>query len=180
MRTVFERETEGAVQEQIRMVSWQPPEGKLMMELPEGFREMEADRRESCYPLGNRPEIILEYEQEEAQITLQFFDRKMLREEVVAAAEQVRKTTEKTFVQYECMPVHLWEEGKNRVGWFLMGLKDRKQEHIKAVFSLKGCMTLLTVTYPEENKTKWNALCRLMFESIKECEDHGAGYKRGF
>ena len=180
MRTVFDRETEGTSQEQIRMQIWRSPGEELSLELPEGFVEMEDGRREGSYPLPDRPEIILEHATEKALLTLQFFDKLMKAEETEKAIQQVRKITEESFVQYTCSPVHLTEGEEIRSGWFLMKMEALEREHIKAVFSLKGRMTLLTLTYPQADQAKWHVLRDLILRSIREGKSSEADVQRGF
>lgn len=173
MRTVFDGEAEETVQAMVRMVSWQPPEEAVVMDLPEGFTHMEDQRREEYFPLADRPEVILEYGEEDAQITLQIFDRRMKEEEAEAAARQVLKVVEERFVQYPCSPVYLETGGEIMAGWFSMKMKDIGREHVKAVFSIKGHMALLTFTYPEEACAKWRVVCGMLLRSVKEGKTDG-------
>ena len=154
-------------------------EGAVTMELPEGFTDMGERRREEFFPLEGRPEIILEHEREDVQVTLQILNR-MKTEEVEAAIGQVRRTVEENFVQYQCSPVYLETDREIRTGWFLMQMKDIGKEHIKAVFSFKGNMALLTLTYPEGVCTKWHAVWGMILESMKGEKEDGVRVKWKF
>ena len=57
-----------------------------------------------------------------------------------------------------------------------MHMNDIEKEHIKAVFSIKKHMVLLTLTYPTEENWKWRVAKDYIFASIKE-ENHGTGFK---
>ena len=174
MRTVFDEEAEGTEQEPVRMNEWQSPEGMLIMELPEGFTNMEENRRDEYFPLEGRPEIILEHGEEDAQMTLQIFDRQMKAEEAEAAVVQMQNVVEENFTQYQYSPVYLELTGEIRIGWFLMLMKDIGREHIKAVFSVRGKMALLTITYPERVHARWYAIWRMILASMKEKKEDGA------
>lgn len=168
METIFDGEAEGSRQDTLNLTTWEFREDHLALALPEGFAEMSEEKREGSYPSSERPKIILEEEQGKAQFTIQFFQKVMKEEDAGGAIEQIRELTSKSFVQYKYSPVYLCEDGPIPVGWFLMCMKDIKKEHIKAVFSIKGFMVLLTLTYPEEESIKWRSFKDYMFASIKE------------
>lgn len=175
MRMIFDREAEGTAQDLVRMIPWHSPDGMLALEIPEGFVDMEEHRKEENYPSSDRPKIILEHGEEEVQITLQLFGRKMKAEETEAAVREVRRTVENIFVQYRLSPAHLANGRETTAGWFLMKMKDIKKEHIKAVFSIKEHMVLFTVTYPEGERAKWRIVTEMILKSVKEGKGSGAG-----
>lgn len=179
MTTVFDETAEGTRQETVRMTVWQPADGGISMELPEGFSPMEESRREAYFPLEDRPERILEYAGEEVQITFQITGQTMKKEETAAAAQQIRETAEEA-ARYGCSPVYLERLGEIRTAWFLIQMKDIEKEHIKAVLSVKDRMALLTLTYPEDAGFKWRALWEMILGSMKEEKDHGADGKWRF
>lgn len=150
------------------------------MELPEGFRDMEEGRRDTYFPLADRPETILEYAGEEVQITFQITGQPMKKEETMAAAEQIREAAEETAARHQCSPVYLEMPGEIRAAWFLMQMRDTGKEHMKAVLSVREHMALMTLTYPEEVRSKWRALWEMILGSMKEEKDHGADGKWRF
>ncbi|MBD5547930.1 MAG: hypothetical protein HDQ97_11110 [Lachnospiraceae bacterium] len=176
MRTIFDKETEGGMQNALHLVTWKLPDKQFVLELPEGFAEIDEEKKEENYPLSDRPEIILEDEQGEVQLTLQFFYKVMKTDETKGVTEQIHELMENTYVQYPSSQVYLDKNGEIPIGWFLMRMSDLKKEHIKAVFSIKRHMALLTLTYPEEESWKWRAIKDYIFISIKE-ESNGTGYE---
>ncbi len=101
----------------------------------------------------------------------------MSREETKWAVRAVCELTQKAFVQYKTSPLYLHEKSEIPVGWFRMSMKALKREHIKAVFSIENHMVLLTLTYPEEESIKWQALSPLLFDSLHQ-EKEEAFYGR--
>lgn len=176
MNIIFERESEGSVQDTLKLVTWEFPEGQFSLALPEGFVRMDENKQEGCYPMSNRPQLILDKEQDEAQVTIHFFHKAMNKEDAKRAIEQIFELTRKSYVQYKYSPTYLYVQDGIFIGWFLMCMKDIKKEHIKAVFSIKGYMVLLTFTYPEEEKLKWRTMKDYIFASIKE-ESSATGYE---
>ncbi len=168
MKKIFNRETEGCEQDTLNLLTWESPDKQLVLELPEGFVQVEDGKKEESYPSSDRPEIILENKQGGVQITLTFFQKVMKKEDTQDVIEQIREMTENTYVQYPNTPSYLYKNGEIPVGWFLMYMKDIKKEHIKAVFSINKHMVLLTLTYPEEENWKWRTARDYIFASIKE------------
>ena len=174
MKTIFDRDAEGSIQNTLDLVKWDFAERKFSLALPGNFAEMSGEKQEGSYPLANRPQIILEEKQGKEQITIQFFRKVLKKEDVRNAIEQVLELTQEAFVQYTYSPVYLYRDGAVPVGWFLMHMKDMEKEHIKALFPIKEYMVLLTFTYPEEESIKWCSLKEEIFASIKE-DSSGTG-----
>lgn len=168
VREIFDRETEGSIQDTLKLFTWESPDKQLVLELPEGFAQLEAEKREESYPSSDRPEIILENVQGKAQLTLKFFRKVMKKEDTGDVIREIRKLTENTYVQYPNTPSYLYANSEIPVGWFLMYMKDIKKEHIKAVFSINRQMVLLTLTYLEKENWKWRTVRDYIFASIKE------------
>lgn len=168
MKTIYDREAQRSEQGSICVFTWESPDKQLMLELPEGFHEMEKERREGNYPLFERPEIILEDEEEKVQLTLQFFDKPMKKEDTKEAVWQIYVLMKEFFMQYPKSPVYLNENDGIPVGWFMMHMNNMGKEHMKAVFPIKGKMTLLTLTYPEKESVKWRAFTGHLLASIQE------------
>lgn len=168
---LFCQDTEGCIQDTVRMVVWQKTEKKFSMELPEGFLEMDEESREEIYPYAERPEIILEDVSENAQITLQFFEKELKEEEVRDALSQILELTQETFPEYKTSPEYLYEDGFIPIGWFLLSMGEMEKEHVKAVLSVEGKMLLFTLTYPAEKNFKWRPLFKCMFSSVTILEE---------
>ena len=166
MKILFDKETEGCVQDLVQVISWELLGGDIQLELPQGFQEMTPERRSEFYPYENRPEIILEDMESEVQITLQFLDKVMQEKETRTALGMVHELMEDAFSKYEITPAYLFEDGHLPIGWLLIKMKDRRVEHVKAIFCCKGKMTLLTVTYSMDEYIKWRALVKCIFKSI--------------
>lgn len=177
MNAIFYEDTEGCSQEQVCVFTWTEPRQRLSLALPEGFRKMSPEKEEEYFPMKERPEIIMEDEKGSTQFTLQFLDKQMSREETKWVVRAVCELTQKAFVQYKTSPLYLHEKSEIPVGWFRMSMKALKREHIKAVFSIENHMVLLTLTYPEEESIKWQALSPLLFDSLHQ-EKEEAFYGR--
>lgn len=129
----------------------------LQMEFPEGFYQMEEERKRRFYPGKERPEIILE-NTDGVQVTGQAAGQKMKREELVTAVEAARELAANTFPQYRFSPVYQQEGRTLSVGWFQMRMPDRETEHIKAFGMVQDEMVMVTFTYPEAENIKWRSL----------------------
>lgn len=177
MKILFDKETEGCVQDLVQVISWKPLGGDIQMELPEGFHEMTRERKSEFYPYENRPENILEDMESQTQITLQFLNKAMQEKETRVAIGKVHELMEDAFSKYEITPAYLFEDGYMPIGWFLIKMEDRRTEHVKAIFSCKGKMSLLTVTYSIDESIKWRTLVKCIFKSITIQEDNRSSEK---
>ncbi len=178
MNAIFHKDAEGCSQEQVCAFTWTDPKQRLSLVLPEGFQEMEEEKREEYFSMEERPEIIMEDEQGSTQFTLQFLNKAMSREETKEAVRGICELTQKTFVQYKTSPLYLYEKSEIPVGWFCMSMKALKREHIKAVFSIENRMVLLTLTYPEEERVKWQVFARYLFDSLHQEKREGGIWNR--
>lgn len=173
---LFEAGTEGCIQEEVEIERWEHPEHLWNMEIPSGFGAIDEEKIREDFPYDVPPEIVLYSEKEKAWITIQVFDKKLNREETEEAGEAIRKLMDHTYPQYEMTPVYCFDEGEIPVAWFAMTMEERKEEHVKGVFSLKSQrerLVLMTFTYPEEEKDKWRAVLSVMFSSIEEERKEG-------
>ena len=59
-KILYDNEMECCVQDFVSVVPWEFLGGRIAMELPCGFAEMEEERKASYYPYEKRPELILE------------------------------------------------------------------------------------------------------------------------
>ena len=163
-------ESEGCTQESIRFIPMSLDGIGLVLELPEGFYQMEEDRQHRYYPRKGRPEIILE-NGSGVQITAQPLNQKVESARIRFAAEEVCLLTKEMFPRYEISPVYLCREGKLPTGWFQMEMTDIKAEHIKALSTVKECLVLLTFTYPARASAKWRSIVRQSFRTFRESGD---------
>lgn len=151
------KDSSGCIQEDIRLTVLRMDEIGLQMEFPEGFYQMEEEKRRRFYPGKERPRIILE-NPDGVQVTGQAAGLKMKREELVSAVEAAREMAADTFPQYRFSPVYLQERGELSAGWFRMRMPDRKTEHIKAFGVVRDKLVMVTFTYPEAEEIKWKSL----------------------
>ena len=80
-------------------------------------------------------------------------------------------------------PVYMNRSGEVPVGWFLMEMElgDMKCHHIKAVHVVLGKLCLMTVTYPEAECIKWQAVLKRLYFTLwerrgKDAESQQPGY----
>lgn len=168
MQTLFYEDTKGCSQDTVITAQREFSEGKLKIELPAELKEMDDERRAEFYPYEERPDLIFEDEEKLVQVTLQFFDEKMEKEDTYRTILKMQDLIEDAFPKYRQSPAYLFKKGQIPAGWFLMKMEDRQMEHVKIIFSIKGKMVLLTVTYPETDRAKWRVLIRFMMASVKE------------
>lgn len=171
MDVIFDGKTEGCEQDQISTYTWEDQNKRLLLALPVGMTDMPLEGKLKNYPMAERPEIIMGDEQEETQLTVQFTDKAMKREETETALRQVHDMMEKTFAQYKLSPPYVFRNEGFPIGWFLLQMGTLQKEHIKAIFSVKGYMVILTFTYPERNKLKWRVFSKYLFASAREDGD---------
>lgn len=152
------KDSSGCIQEDIRLTILRMEKIGLQMEFPEGFYQMEEERKRRFYPGKERPKIVLE-NPDGVQITGQAVGQKIMRrEELMPAAEAARELAVSTFPQYRFSPAYLQERGEVSVGWFRMQMPDRKTEHIKAFGVVQDEIVMVTFTYPEAENIKWKSL----------------------
>ncbi len=168
MKVLYNREAEGCEQDTVSVELWQFQNGKIRMELPSGFGEMEEERKAFFFPYEKRPEMIMEDRDEDVRLTLQFLENQKGDGDVYGAAAGVSRLVKEAFPQYGQSTLHLSEEGQLSAGWFLLYMEELQAEHMKTVFlPEEGMLMLLTVTYPEEKRAKWRELCRYIRKSVR-------------
>ncbi len=161
MRIFCTKESEGCMQESIRLVSVKLG-GTLQLELPEGFQETGDEKMHRYYPCGEQPDILLEG-CGGVQMTGRFTERKLETDRVRPAAEEIREMAGEAFPEYGISPVYLCAEGEISVGWFRMEMTGKGLEHVKAICTAEGRMVMLTFTYPEAEAIKWRSIIRRSF-----------------
>ena len=86
------------------------------------------------------------------------------------AAEAVREYISSIYPRNELSPVHRYDKGRFQCGWFTMELKEagESSQHVKAVLSVHNRMLLVTATFPEQDRLKWETQLKYFFESLEE------------
>lgn len=167
MKLIFDKDEEGSMQDTIGVSSWEAQNGSISLELPEGFADMEEEKKKANYPYEGRPEIILEDEGTNTHITLQFMNKELKAADTLQAAAQVCELTKSAFPRYKTSPEYLLETQGVSVGWFLLYMDDMEREHIKAVFSVENRLALFTMTYPEADRCKGRTVFKYIVSSLK-------------
>jgi hypothetical protein len=169
MNLLYDENTEGCLQEPVMMQEVVLIDGILTARIPISLKEMSEDGKEAYYPYEDRPEMILSDDTGECQMTFQMIDKKLGPDETGIAAEAVREYISSIYPRTELSSVHLYH-GRFQCGWFTMKLEDagEKSQHMKAVLSVHNRMLLVTATYPEQDRLKWETLLKYLFDTLKE------------
>ncbi|WP_156882374.1 hypothetical protein [Lacrimispora indolis] len=170
MNILYDQDTEGCLQERVTLEWIVLDNGTLSAEIPAELKQMPEIMKEMFYPYDKRPEMILADTDGKNQMTFQRIDKKLRPEETRKAAEAVREYISSRHPRSELSPVHLYAAGQYPAGWFTMELEEpgEKQEHTKAVLSVRNQMFLATATYPEQDGMKWEVLLKRFFHTLHE------------
>ena len=167
-KTIYDSQAEGCEQDTVSVVPWEFWDGKILIELPSDFAEMDEEGKASCFPYEKRPEIIMEDRDGEIRLTLQFLETAQGDGDVYETAYGVSRLVKKSFPQYAQSLLYFSEEGGLPSGWIFLHMEELQAEHMKAVFLPEnGRLLLLTVTYPEGKRDKWREVCRYIRESVR-------------
>ncbi len=170
MNILYDSDTEGCIQEAVVMERILLADGILSAEISADLKEMPENMKEIFYPYEDRPEMILADADGKNQMTFQRIDKKLSMEETRNAAEAVREYISRIKPRSELSLVHLYVEGQYPAGWFTMELEEfeEKKQHVKAILSVRNQMYLVTVTYPEQDRMKWEVLLKRFFYTLIE------------
>lgn len=170
MSILYDESTDGCLQEQVIMERIVIADGVLTAEIPAELKQMPENMKEMFYPYEDRPEVILSDADGKSQMTFQLLNKILGAEEAGKAAEAVREYISNIYPRNELSPVHLYQKGKFLSGWFTMELDEAGEirQHVKAVLSVRNQMFLATVTYPEQDRLKWEVLLKHFFDTLKE------------
>ena len=170
MSILFDEDTDGCFQGQVMMQRIVIADGILTAEIPSELKQMPVSMKETFYPYEDRPVMIVSDADGKSQMTFQLLDKKLGTEETGKAAEAVREYISNMYPRNELSPVHLYQKGKIQSGWFTMELEETEgiRQHVKAVLSVRNQMFLATVTYPEQERLKWEVLLKHFLDSLKE------------
>lgn len=169
MNILYDFDTEGCIQEAVVMERIMLADGFLSAEIPADLKQMTENMKEMFYPYEDRPEMILADDDGKNHMTFQRIDKKLAMEETRNAAEAVREYISRINPRSELSYVHLYVNGQYPVGWFTMELEEfeEKKQHVKAVLSAQSQMCLVTVTYPETDRMKWEVLLKRFFHTLR-------------
>lgn len=161
------KESNGCIQESISLTILKMEQIGLQMKFPEGFYQMEEEKRSRYYPWRGKPSIILE-NHNGVQMTGQATGQKMAVSEMIPAVESTKEMVKNTFPQYSFSPVYLCERGEIPVAWFQFKMPDKEMEHIKAFCVIQNEMDLVTFTYPCMEEIKWKSIILYSFGTWRE------------
>ena len=100
-------------------------------------------------------------------MTLQLLKREWPETETFQAVLEMGRLLDGTFPVYEQSEVYLMETEKSVIGWLILKMKEREEEHVKAIWPLDEGMALYTLTYREKEREKWHVLNRRMLASVR-------------
>ena len=145
-------------------------ENILTADLPQELNMMSEELKDSFYPYEDRPSVILSDSQGNVQMTFQIFEQELKDGDIRQAAQAVHKCTEDLYSRNQLSPVYVNCSGETPVGWFLMEMElgDTKYHHIKAVRAVQERLFLMTITYPETESLKWQAVLNHLFLTLRE------------
>lgn len=170
MNLLYDENTEGCLQEPVMMQEVILVGGILTARIPVLLKEMSDNGKEAYYPYEDRPEMIFADDTGECQMTFQMIDKELGPDETGIAAEAVREYISSIYPRNELSPVHRYDKGKFQCGWFTMVLEEagESSQHVKAVLSVHNRMLLVTATFPEQDRLKWEALLKYFFDTLEE------------
>lgn len=170
MNILFDSDTEGCIQEAVVMERIVLADGILSAEIPVDLKQMPENMKEMFYPYEDRPEMILADADGKNQMTFQRINKKLGMEDTRKAAESVMEYISRINPRSEFSFVHLYAAGQYPAGWFTVELEEfeEKRQHVKAVLSVQNQMCLVTATYPEQNRMKWEVLLKQFFHTLRE------------
>jgi hypothetical protein len=170
MNILYDSDTEGCIQEAVVMERIMLADGILSAEIPADLKQMTENMKEMFYPYEDRPDMILADADGKNQMTFQRIDKKLGKEETRNAAEAVREYISRINPRSELSLVHLYVNGQYPAGWFTMELEEfeEKKQHVKAVLSIQNQMYLVTATYPEPDRMKWEVRLKQFFHTLRE------------
>lgn len=170
MSILYDSDTEGCIQEAVVMKRIVLADGFLSAEISADLKQMTEHMKEMFYPYEDRPELILADDDGKNHMTFQRIDKKLVMEETRNAAEAVREYISRIHPRSELSLVHLYVNGQYPAGWFTMELEEfeEKKQHAKAVLSVQNQMCLVTATYPELDRMKWEVLLKRFFHTLRE------------
>ncbi|MTK07536.1 MAG: hypothetical protein F8N38_10665 [Hungatella sp.] len=169
MNLLYDENTENCLQEPVLMQEIKLVDGILTARIPVLLKEMSDNGKEAYYPYEDRPDMIFADDTGGCQMTFQMIDKKLGPFETGIAAEAVREYISSIYPRNELSPVHLYN-GRFQCGWFTMELNEagESSQHVKAVLSVHNRMLLVTATFPEQDRLKWEAMLKYFFDTLEE------------
>lgn len=170
MGVLYRQNTKGCQQDPILLQPVEIIKNILIADLPQELNRMPEDLKDSFYPYEDRPSVILSDSEGKVQMTFQMLHKDLKDSDVRQAAQAVHKCTEDLYSRNKFSPVYMDRSGETLTGWFLMEMEvgDWKCHHIKAVRAVQGKLLLMTITYPESESLKWQAVWKHLFLTLRE------------
>lgn len=170
MNVLYNQTSRGCVQDEMAFYQMEVAEGIASAEIPCGLCSMPESMKEIFYPYERRPDLILADEQGKYQMTFEMLNKSMKAEDTEKAADALREHISQMHPRSELSPVYLYREGSSRVGWLVMTLEDEGEVycHRKAVLSVRGQMFLVTASYPQTDRLKWDVIFKHVFDTWRE------------
>lgn len=173
MNVLYNQTSKGCVQDELAFYQTEIVVGVISAEIPCDLCPMSESMQEIFYPYEKRPDLILADEQGKNQMTFEMLNKNMKAEETEMAADALREYISQMYSRSELSPVYLYRTGNIRVGWFAMTLEMEEGEvycHRKAVLSVHNQMFLVTASYPQADRLKWDVIFKHTFDTWKEME----------
>lgn len=171
-KVLFASDVENCIQDRVEVKKIWLFQKSLVVEVPAELTEMPEEQKNIYYPYDKKPEIILCADNGAVHITFQKTDHILRKEHVYEAGKAVAGFIRKIEPQRKISCVHLWDREEKEIAWFVMdmhGIIERK--HIKFVLESTGYLLLGTITYPADEKYKWEAVITYIFASLSESRD---------
>jgi hypothetical protein len=170
MNLLYDENTEGCLQEPVIMQEVVLVDGTLTARIPISLKEMSEEGKEAYYPYEDRPDVIFADDTGKNHMTFQMIDKKLGSDETGIATEAMREYISSIYPRNELSHAHRYDKGRFQCGWFTMELEEagESSRHVKAVFSVHNRMLLVTATYPEQERLKWETLLKYFFDTLKE------------
>lgn len=170
MNILYSQDANGCHQDSIAAHTVTIIKDILTADLPQELDDMPEHLKDSFYPYEDRPPVIMSDPEGRVQMTFQILQKELRDAETRKAAQAVHRYTEYFYSRNELSPVYINRSGEVPVGWFLMEMElgDLKCHHIKAVRTVLGKLCLMTVTYPEEECIKWQAVLKRLYLTLQE------------
>ena len=183
MNILCSQDSNGCHQDSVTVHATTIIENILTADLPQELDDMPEHLRDSFYPYEGRPSVILSDPEGRVQMTFQILQKELRDTDTRKAAQAVHRYTEYFYSGNTLSPVYMNRSGEVPVGWFLMEMElgDMKCHHIKAVRAVLGKLCLMTVTYPEAECIKWQAVLKRLYFTLwerrgKDAESQQPGY----
>lgn len=168
MKILYESGTEGCCQETAAVKEMKFENGLLTAEVFSELVPMPEWVKESYYPYDHLPDVLLSNESGTVQMTFQILEKELSVSETGTAAERVKELVGRIYPDSKISPVRLFRDGGFPVGWFVAEIEEGTERycHVKGIFSFQKRLCLVTVTYPERERSKHEMLVKHFFATL--------------